>query len=119
MRRQVRAAMIFNGHTSDSVDEIDEETLAEIVVMYADGILGGKGIYDALTPITAGIFNYIRPANSSAYKPTQIFPWVVEYEQNPDTDPDAKDNINNALLLYMTQAPGFNMEKMNVRSNVR
>lgn len=110
--------MIFNGHTSDSVDNIDEETYAEICVMYADGILGGKAIYDALTPITAGVFNYIRDPSSPPYKSTQIFPWVVEYEQNPDTEPSAQDQVNNALLAFMSQSPGFSMERMNVRSNV-
>jgi hypothetical protein len=105
--------MIFNGHTPESIEEIDEETIAEITVMWADGMLGGKGTFDALAPITAGVFNYLRSKDSAAYKPDQIFPWVVEYEQNPDLEPDEKDKVNNALLLFMSQAPGFAMEKFN------
>jgi hypothetical protein len=106
--------MIFNGHTPESVEEIDEETIAEITVMYADGLLGGKGVFDALAPITAGIFNYLRSKDSPSYKPDQIFPWIVEYDKNPDLEPDEKDKVNNALLTFMAQAPGFAMEKFNV-----
>jgi len=103
--------MIFNGHTSDSVDALDEETIAEITVMYGDGILGGRGVYDALTPITTAMFNYIRSPNSPQYKADNIFPWIVEYQQNPDLDPDEKEKVNNALLVYMSQAPNFSMER--------
>ena len=68
---------------------------------------------DALTPITTALFNYIRPANASAYKADQIFPWIVEYEKNPDFEPSANDKVNESLLLFLTQAPGFSMEKVN------
>jgi hypothetical protein len=112
LRSQVRAAMIFNGHTSDDIDKIDEETYAEICVMYSDGVLGNKAIYDALTPITTGVFNYIRGQNQPAYKSTQIFPWIVEYSQNPDYEPTEQDKVSNSLLTYMTQAPGFNIKKV-------
>ena len=47
--------MVFNGHTRQYIDTIDEELFTEIQVMYADGLLGNKGIFDALTPVTTGI----------------------------------------------------------------
>ena len=77
--------------------------------MYADGLLGNKAIYDAINPLTVAIFNYIRdPAKSSAYKADQIFPWIVEYQK----DPNQKDSgVSDALLTFMTQAQGFSMEK--------
>ena len=105
--------MIYNGHLPDTIEKIDEETFNEICVMFADGILGNKGTFDALTPLTTALFNYIRPANTSAYKPDQIFPWIVEYEKNPDFELSEQDKVNESLLLFLTQAPGFNMEKVN------
>ena len=44
MHRQARAAMIFNGHTSEYLDALDEETWAEIEIMFDDGVIGNKGI---------------------------------------------------------------------------
>jgi hypothetical protein len=105
--------MIFNGHTSGNIDAIDEETFSEICVMYADGILGGKGVYEAITPLTTAVFNYIRPPSTPAYKSTQIFPWVIEYEQNPDLD---YNNVQDNLLSFMAQAPDFSVEKFNVKN---
>lgn len=77
-------------------------------------MLGNKGIYDALTPITTGIFNYIRSPDTAATNPDKIFPWIVEYSKNPDFEPTEQDKSSNALLSYMMQAQGFSMEKINV-----
>lgn len=110
MRTQVRAAMIYNGHTANTVDEIDEETFAEICVMYADGLLGVRSTYEALTPLTTAIFNYIRKDGSPPYKSTQIFPWVIEYDQNPDLE---MDKAQDGLFAFISQAPGFNMGRFN------
>lgn len=104
--------MLFNGHTPDSIDKIDEETLTDICVMYGDGVLGGRAIYDAITPLTSGVFNYMCDANSSPFNSEKLFPWVNEYQKNPDNDLDAKELANNSLLLFMSQAPGFNMERI-------
>jgi hypothetical protein len=40
--------MVFNGHTEEYVESIDEDLFAEIQVMYADSMLGNKAIFDAL-----------------------------------------------------------------------
>ena len=105
--------MIFNGHTADSVDQIDEETFADICVMFHDGILGNKGVFDALAPLTAAVFNYFREKGTAPHKTDAIFPWVSEYDKNPDFDvPDAA-KVNNTLLAFLTSAPGFQMEKAN------
>lgn len=109
MRSQVQAAMIFNGHTMDTIEQIDEETLSEICVMYADGLLGSRSVYEALTPLTTAVFNYMRPPNGPQYKSTQIFPWVIEYDQNPDLD---QDKTQAGLMAFMTSAPGFSMERI-------
>jgi hypothetical protein len=111
MRRQVKAALIFNGHTVESIDEIDEETFTDICVMYGDGVLGGKAIYDAIAPLTTAVFNYIRQPSTPAFKVDDLFPWVNEYEKNPDTEPTPQDKTNHALLMFMTNAPDFNIER--------
>jgi hypothetical protein len=102
--------MVFNGHTQESIDEIDEETLTDITVMYADGLLGNKAIYNAISPLTAVVFNYFRdPSKSSAYKADDIFPWIVEYSKDPDEE--KVDTANQALLTFLTNAPNFKMER--------
>ena len=113
MRQQVRTAMIFNGHSADTVDAIDEETFAELCVMYADGLLGQRAAYESLTPLTTAVFNYMRKEGAPAYKSTQIFPWVLEYDRNPDEEIDGSQD---SLKLFMTQAPGFKMEYFNGNS---
>jgi hypothetical protein len=103
--------MIFNGHTAETVNEIDEETFAEITVMYADGVLGNKGIFEALTPITTAVFNFMRDGSTPAFSGDKIFPWIREYNINPDVD---AEGANQQLLTFLTSAPGFTMEKFNV-----
>jgi len=112
LRAQVRAAMVFNGHTMAQIDEIDEDVFTDICVMYADGVLGMAGIYESMAPITTGVFNYIRDPKTSAFNADKIFPWVSEYKQNPAFEPTQQDNVNNALLAFMTAAPGFSMERI-------
>ena len=73
-----------------------------------DGLLGNKGIYDALTPVTAAVFNYMRSPNTPAVKVNEIFPWINEYSVHPDNDLTPSDG----LLLFMSQAPGFSMERV-------
>jgi hypothetical protein len=103
--------MVFNGHTEKSVSEISEEVFTEIQVMYADGMLGNRGKYDSIAPLTAGVFNYIRPEGAPAYKPDQMFPWVGEYFINPDLEPTKEEQVSNSLMAYMAQAKGFSKER--------
>ena len=105
--------MLFNGHTQTSISSIDEETFSEICVMFHDGILGGKGVFEAVAPLTAAVFNYLRPSGTQAYKSDAIFPWVSEYDRNPDLEIPDKDKVSNTLLNFLAQAPGFSMEKIN------
>lgn len=103
--------MIFNGHTEEYINSLDEDLFAEIQVMFADGMLGNKGIFDAVAPLTAGVFNYLRAQNSQPYKTTDIFPHIVEYSVNPDYELTDKEKVNEALLVFMSQANGFKMER--------
>lgn len=78
--------------------------------MYADGLLGNKGVFNALSPITAAVFNYFRSVNSPAIGANDVFPWIHEYSVDPDLDLTEKEKVNNSLLAFMSQAQGFNKE---------
>ena len=108
LRRQVTAAMVFNGHTEQYINSLDEDLFAEIQVMYAEGMLGNKAIYNALTPITTALYNYMRGPNQRAYKSNEIFPWIDDYLKNPDIE---DNQVSNSLLLFMTQAPNFKIDR--------
>lgn len=98
--------MIFNGHTQESVDTLDETTMNEITVMFADGALGNYGLLQTIGSLTAGVFNYMRAANSSPYELKSILHNVYGYIY-----PATPSNPSEALLTFMTQAQGFNMGK--------
>lgn len=100
--------MIFNGHTEQYINSLDEDLFAEIQVMYAEGMLGNKAIYNALTPITTALYNYMRGPNQRAYKSNEIFPWIDDYSKSPDIE---DNDVSNSLLLFMSQAPKFKMDR--------
>lgn len=112
------ASMVFNGHTLDAIDAMDEELFTDIQVMYADGMLGNRGVFDALGPITAAVFNYFRGPNQQPFKVEQIFPWVHEYMVNPDLEPDAQQKVSDSLLAFMTQAQGFDIKRFSHERDV-
>lgn len=106
MRTQVKAAMIFNGHTQDSIAELDESTLNEITVMFADGAIGNYGLLQTMGNLTAGVFNYMRAPNSQPYELKNVLNSVYGY-----MFPAQPPNASQALLTFMTQAQGFSMDK--------
>ena len=82
--------------------------------MYGDGMIGNKATYQAITPITVALFNYLRDhQKSSEFRPEKLFPWINEYEIDPDLQPDQDQIVNNQLLVFMSQAPGFDMGRFN------
>lgn len=99
--------MVFNGHTTESIARIDENTMGQIVTMYADGLLGNSRTLTILGQLTAGIFNYIRPQNSNAYTLKQILGMAHDYIYPPLSPEEQKQITNNNLKAYMMQAPGF------------
>lgn len=98
--------MVFNGHTQQSIDAIDEITINEITVMYADGLIGNQGVLQTLGALTAGVFNYMRPPNSSPYSLKSVLGNVYGYIY-----PEIELNPSDSLLVFMSQSQGFNMEK--------
>jgi hypothetical protein len=102
----VRAAMIFNGHTTQDIDALDEATMNEIMVMYADGALGNKSVVTGLGTLTAGVFNYLRTKDSQTYKLKDLLGNVYQYYYN---EPEV--SASDSLLVFMSQAQGFSLDK--------
>lgn len=97
--------MVFNGHTQESIDNLDEETFKTICVMYADGILGNHSVINTLGTFVNGVFNYIRPPNTAAYSLKSILNQAYGYLYQ-----DVEYNVNDALALFISQAPDFKPE---------
>ena len=95
--------MVFNGHTEQYVDTLDEELFTEIQVMYADGMLGNKAIFEAIAPLTSVVFQYF----GNKTKTSEIFPWINEYSVDPATEPTASDQ----LLAFVTAGAGFSLDR--------
>ena len=103
--------MIFNGHTHDTLADIDDVTMAQIQTMYTDGLIGNNGVLEVLGSLTAGVFNYMRTAHSSPYKLSNILGNAYDYIYPPLTEQDKKQAANDSLLTFMTQAPGFQQDR--------
>lgn len=107
--------MIFNGHTLETISEIDDVTLANIQTMYADGIIGNYGVLTQLATLTNGVFNYMRTANSPPYKLANILGSAYDYIYPPLSAEQQKAAVNNSLLAFMSQAHGFDKTKFGVK----
>ena len=99
--------MIFNGHTLDTIAEIDDVTMANIQTMYADGMVGNYGILTQVSTLTNGVFNYMRSANSPPYKLANILGNAYDYIYPPLSDEQKKAAVNDSLLAFMLKADGF------------
>jgi hypothetical protein len=106
LRTQVKAALIFNGHTHDTINAIDEDTFTTITIMYADGVLGNQGLLNNIGALTNGIFNYLRPPNTAPYSLKSILGSVYGYLY-----PDVEASPSDSLKVFMSQAKGFKMDR--------
>lgn len=102
--------MIFNGQTPESIAALDETTMLQIQMMYADGMLGNGSILKLIGALTNGIFNYIRSNNTQPYKLETILGSVHDYLYRPLTKDEQTFMTNNKLLAFMMQSPGCNKE---------
>jgi len=98
--------MVFNGHTIQNIDALDEHTMSEITIMYADGLIGNRNLITTLGSLVAGVFNYIRSNNSHPYNLKSVIGSAYGYIYD-DTEATPSDS----LLTFMSQAPGFTMDK--------
>jgi hypothetical protein len=104
-------AMIFNGHTHETLSLLDDVTMLQIQTMYADGMVGNQSVINLLGTLATGLFNYIRPANSPTYKIANIIGSAYDYIYPPLSPEFEKEAVNNSLLVFMSQAPGFEKER--------
>lgn len=100
--------MLFNGHTQNTINEIDEETFSTISIMYNNGVLGNMGLMNVIGSLTTGIFNYIRPPNASPYGLKAILNEAYGYIYK-----DVEVAPEDSLKLFMTQAQGFDIKMFN------
>ena len=115
----MKAAMVFNGHTSESVGAINEETFAQIQTMYADGLLGNQKTINLLGLLVTGIFNYLKAPSSSAYELKTIIGRSHDYIFPPAGAEEKKSNVNSTLLAFMSQAPGFDSNLFGVKDGIK
>jgi len=98
--------MVFNGHTIQNIDALDEATMHEIMVMYADGLIGNKSLLVTLGTLTTGVFNYLKGSNNVPYTLKNILGSSYAYIYG-----EPEESASDSLLTFMTQAQGFNMDK--------
>lgn len=108
--------MIFNGHTLDTIAELDDVTMANIQTMYADGLIGNYGLLTQLATLTNGVFNYMRSASQPAYKLANILGNAYDYIYPPLPPEYQKEAVNNSLLAFMSQAQGFDKTLFEVKN---
>jgi hypothetical protein len=101
--------MIAHGANPDTVDE---ETFREICVMFSDGIIGNNLVIETLGNLTAGVYNYMRASSSQAYTLKNIIGRSYEYLYPPQ---NKTESVNDALLTYISQAKGFDINKFRVK----
>jgi len=115
LRSQVITALIFNGHTQQSINEMDEVTMAQMQTMYADGLIGNRAVIELLGVLTNGVFNYMRSANAPTYKLSNIIGNAYDYIYPPLTEEEKKHKANEQLLAFMSQAPGFSADRFGIK----
>ena len=103
MRQQTRAYILAHGGNPDAMSEDDFNS---IMVCLNDGFIGNKQILNSIGSLTAGVFNYIRGKNQSAYRLQNIIGLAYDYIYPPKTEQQKKDEANSGLLAFISMMPG-------------
>lgn len=74
--------------------------------MFADGVLGNRGLLNLQGAFMNGIFNYIRPPNTSPYSLKSILGNIYAYLYT-----DIEVDPSESLKVFLTQAQGFSMSR--------
>lgn len=85
---------------------MDEETFTDIAVMYADGLIGNRGILDVLGLLTTAQFNKMLPSGKAPYTLNQIIPKAHDYIYPPLSDNEKKNLVSDQLLAFAMMSPG-------------
>lgn len=84
---------------------VDEATFNDICIMYADGIIGNRGVLEVLGTLTAGQFNKMLPSGKSAYKLSDIIGNAYDYIHPPLSEEDQKELVNQKLISFAMMNP--------------
>jgi hypothetical protein len=105
LRLQARAYILAHGGNPDAMGEDDYHL---VMVALNDGLFGNKYLLNTMGSLTAGVFNYIRTANSQAYKLKDIIGSSYDYIYKPLTEEQKQNDVNNKLLAFISMMPGAN-----------
>ena len=94
----MRAYLVAHGTDPDTVDT---ETFHDICVMFSDGLIGNYGLLEILGGLTTGVYNYMRPQNSPAYKLKDTIPKAYDYLYPPLSPAEQEEKTQQALKSYM------------------
>ena len=81
--------MLFNGHTNETLSQITDEQFCEIAIMYVDGQVGNKAIFDAVEPVTSAVWNYMAMGKQQ-YTGEEFYPAQKLYFPKPKPDVGAQ-----------------------------
>ena len=91
-------------HGTDPAN-LDEETFTDISIMYADGMIGNRGILEVLGTLTAGQFNKMLPKGASPYTLEKIIPRAHDYLYPPLDEKTKKERVSQSLLAFAMMSP--------------
>lgn len=94
----------MTAHGTDP-DSVDEERFTDICIMWADGVIGNRGLLEVLGSLTGAVYNYMRSENQRAYKLNDIIPRAHDYLYPPLTEEQKKAKVNESLLGYLKVSP--------------
>lgn len=80
--------------------------MRDIEIMLHDGMIGVKAIAVALSSLTTGNLNSKLQKGAKAFKMQDILPSLKDYISPPLSEAEQKEQTNNSLLSFMSQAPG-------------
>jgi hypothetical protein len=73
--------------------------------MYADGVIGNKGLLEVLGCLTGAVYNYMRAGNQTPYKLQDIIPKAYDYIYPPLSAEEKANQASEALKKFMSIAP--------------
>jgi hypothetical protein len=109
--------LIFNGHTPESIAALDGITMARLQTMYGDGVIGNHKTIEMLGTLITGVFNYVRDSKSRPYTLANVAGSAYDYLYPPLPPEAQQEAVNNNLLAYLSQAPGFVKDRFKVKND--
>jgi len=74
--------------------------------MYADGLIGNRGMLEVLGSLTAGQFNKVLPKGAPSYKLQDIIGRAYDYLYPPLDEKEKQAIASSQLLAFAMLSPG-------------